>query len=173
MYVLLTTNKGEIVAKLDAEKAPASTANFLAYVDAGHYNGTIFHRVIPNFMIQGGGFTPDMKQKKTNPTIENEWKNGLKNVRGALAMARLGGNPDSATCQFFINTVDNAFLDRPQSDGAAYAVFGNVVKGIEVVDAIKSVRTGNKSGYQDVPMETMEIVSAKRLTDEEAKAKGV
>jgi cyclophilin family peptidyl-prolyl cis-trans isomerase len=172
MHVALETNHGPIVLKLDAEKAPASVKNFLAYLDAGHYAGTIFHRVIPNFMIQGGGFTKDMVQKETQPGVANEWKNGLKNTRGAVAMARLGGHPDSATCQFFINTVDNDFLDRPQPDGAAYAVFGRVVVGMDTVEKIRQVPTGNKGHHGDVPKSTVEITSAKRLTDDEAKAMG-
>src|SRR5262249_6107967 len=113
-HVKLSTSHGDIVLSLDEQKAPISVANFLAYVDSGHYNGTIFHRVIDGFMIQGGGFTPDMQQKPTKPGIKNEWKNGLKNNRGTIAMARVGGNPDSGTAQFFINVTDNAFLDRPQ-----------------------------------------------------------
>jgi len=159
--VQLSTSKGDITIKLDPVKAPVSTKNFLEYVNAGHYDGTIFHRVISTFMIQGGGFTPDMKQKKTNATIKNEWQNGLKNKRGTIAMARLGGNADSATCQFFINVVDNDFLDRPQPDGAAYAVFGAVTSGLEVVDAIKAVRTGSKNGMGDVPVEPVVINSVK------------
>ncbi len=163
IQVKLTTSKGDLLIELDDVKAPISTNNFLAYVDAGHYDGTIFHRVIDNFMIQGGGFTPDMKQKKTTPPIKNEWRNGLKNTRGTIAMARLGGDPDSASCQFFINTVDNAFLDRPQPDGAAYAVFGKVISGLETVDAIRKVKTGNKAGHQDVPVEAVVITKAERV----------
>ncbi|MDX2116601.1 MAG: peptidylprolyl isomerase [Planctomycetota bacterium] len=159
--ILLSTSKGDITIQLDAQKAPVSSKNFVEYVNAGHYDGTIFHRVINGFMIQGGGYTPDMKQKKTNAAIANEWRNGLKNKRGTIAMARLGGNPDSATCQFFINVVDNDFLDRPQPDGAAYAVFGAVTQGMEVVDAIKAVKTGVKSGMGDVPVEAVVITSAK------------
>ncbi len=155
---------GDIRIELDEEKAPISTQNFLSYVDSGHYDGTIFHRVISNFMIQGGGFTPDMKQKKTQPTIKNEWRNGLKNKYGAIAMARLGGDADSASSQFFINVKDNDFLDRPQPDGAAYAVFGKVVSGLDVVEKIKAVRTGNKAGHQDVPVETVVMTSVKRAT---------
>ncbi|XVJ58690.1 MAG: peptidyl-prolyl cis-trans isomerase [Tepidisphaera sp.] len=170
MHVHLTTTLGDIVIKLDAEKAPESAKNFLAYVDAGHYAGTIFHRVIPGFMIQGGGLTKDMVQKETRPGVVNEWKNGLKNVKGAVAMARLGGRPDSGTCQFFINTVDNDFLDRPQPDGAAYAVFGKVVSGMDTVEKIRNVPTGNKGQYGDVPKTAIEITGAKRLSDAEAKA---
>jgi cyclophilin family peptidyl-prolyl cis-trans isomerase len=161
--VKLETTLGDIVIELDAEKAPISTANFLSYVDSGFYAGTIFHRVIDGFMIQGGGFTPDMKQKKTQPTIKNEWRNGLKNVRGAVAMARLGGDADSASSQFFINVVDNSFLDRPQPDGAAYAAFGMVVEGLDVVDKVRVVKTGTKAGHQDVPKEPVSILKATRV----------
>jgi cyclophilin family peptidyl-prolyl cis-trans isomerase len=169
MQVKLETSKGDIVIELDAEKAPLSTANFLAYVDNGHYDNTIFHRVISNFMIQGGGFTPDMKQKKTLDPIENEWKNGLKNKKYTLAMARLGDSRpnketvNSATAQFFINVQDNSFLDQAQPDGGAYAVFGKVVKGTEVVDAIKGVKTGNKGMHGDVPLEPVVIKKASRM----------
>ncbi|QOJ00531.1 MAG: peptidylprolyl isomerase [Phycisphaeraceae bacterium] len=163
MKVHLTTTLGEITLELDADKAPISTKNFLDYVDSGHYAGTIFHRVIDGFMIQGGGFTPDMTQKPTRPTIKNEWQNGLKNLKGTIAMARIGGRPDSASSQFFINVADNAFLDRPQSDGAAYAVFGKVVAGMEVVDQIRKAPTGSKAGHQDVPKTTIEITAARRL----------
>lgn len=163
--------KGEIVIELNREKAPISVDNFLAYVDKKFYDGTIFHRVIPTFMIQGGGFTPDMQQKPTEPAIKNEWRNGLKNKRGTLAMARLGGNPDSATSQFFINVVDNGFLDQPQSDGAAYAVFGRVCAGMATVDAIKAVTTTTKGMHQNVPVDPVIIEKVARLTEEEAKKK--
>ncbi len=162
MRIRMTTSMGDVVLELDTENAPVTTENFLAYVDDGHYDGTIFHRVIDGFMIQGGGFTPDMKQKRTRPGIANEWRNGLKNRRGTIAMARLGGKPDSATAQFFINVKDNAFLDQPQSDGAAYAVFGKVVEGMDVVDRIKGVRTGSKGGHDDVPTEPVVIESVSR-----------
>jgi cyclophilin family peptidyl-prolyl cis-trans isomerase len=158
--VKITTSKGDITIELDAAKAPISTENFLAYVNSGHYAGTIFHRVIPNFMIQGGGHTADMAKKPTNKPIKNEWKNGLKNLKGTVAMARLGGDADSATSQFFINTVDNAFLDRPQPDGAAYAVFGKVTAGMDVVEAIRHVKTGTKHGHGDVPVEPVTITKA-------------
>jgi len=161
--VKLSTSKGDIILDIDEKNAPISAANFLAYVDAGHYDGTIFHRVIPTFMIQGGGFASDMSQKKTNKPIKNEWKNGLKNARGTVAMARLGGNPDSATCQFFINVTTNDFLDRPQSDGAAYAVFAKVTSGMEVVDAIKGVKTASKGGHSDVPIEPIVITQISRM----------
>lgn len=163
MRFKLTTSKGDITLELDEKNAPESSKNFAQYVDAGHYDGTIFHRVIDKFMIQGGGFTPDMKQKPTRDGIPNEWRNGLKNARGTVAMARLGGKPDSATAQFFINVVDNGFLDRPQPDGAAYAVFGRVVDGMEIVDKIRSVRTGNKAGHSDVPVEAVLIQKAERV----------
>jgi len=168
-YVVLETSKGNITLELNATKAPLSTANFLKYVDKGHYNGTIFHRVINNFMIQGGGFNRDMVQKATEAPIKNEWQNGLKNNRGTIAMARTSA-PDSATSQFYINVVDNAMLDRPR-DGAAYAVFGKVVAGMDVVDSIKEVQTGvnAKTRMPDVPVETVEIKLAKRLTADEAK----
>ena len=170
MHVHLTTTLGDIVIKLDADKAPLSTKNFLAYLDSGHYPGTIFHRVIPGFMIQGGGMTKDLTKKPADATVANEWKNGLKNKKGAVAMARLGGHPDSGSCQFFINTVDNDFLDRPQPDGAAYAVFGQVVHGMDTVEKIRVVPTGNMKGHGDVPKTPIEITGAKRLTDAEAKA---
>ena len=162
MQVIITTNKGPITIELDAEHAPISTENFLAYADAGEYDGTIFHRVIDGFMIQGGAFTPDMKQRQgSRGGIKNEWENGLSNTRGTLAMARLGNQPDSATNQFFINVSDNDFLDQPR-DGAGYAVFAEVIEGLEVVDAIKGVPTANKAGHGDVPVEPIVIESVKR-----------
>lgn len=160
VYVKMTTSMGDIVIELNNEKAPLSTANFLSYVDKGFYDGTIFHRIIPNFMIQGGGFTPDMSQKSTGPGVKNEWKNGLKNVRGSVAMARTAV-ADSGTSQFFINVVDNGFLDQPR-DGAGYAVFGKVVSGMDVVDKIKAVPTGLKNGMPDVPVDPVLIKSVKR-----------
>ena len=159
--VVLTTSKGEIEISLDAAKAPTTVENFLKYVDAGHYDGTIFHRVIDGFMIQGGGFSPDMSQKKTNAAIKLEAKNGLKNRRGTLAMARTS-NPDSATSQFFINLVDNTNLDHPNPDGHGYAVFGEVTRGMDIVDAIRKVPTRTQGGHQNVPSETITITSAKR-----------
>jgi peptidyl-prolyl cis-trans isomerase A (cyclophilin A) len=150
--VRLDTSMGEIVIELDAAKAPKSAANFLDYVKAGHYNGTVFHRVIPNFMIQGGGFDPEMNQKPTRAPIPLESKNGLTNVRGSVAMARTSV-PDSATAQFFINLKDNAFLDSANTpDGTGYAVFGKVVSGMDVVDKIWAVPTGNKGPHQNVPV---------------------
>ncbi|MFZ4576212.1 MAG: peptidylprolyl isomerase [Phycisphaerales bacterium] len=166
MQVQMKTSLGAITIELDPTNAPITAENFAQYVRDGFYPGTIFHRVIEDFMIQGGGLTADMQQKKGRPSIKNEWKNGLKNKRGTVAMARLGGNPDSATSQFFINVKDNDFLDRAQSDGAAYCVFGKVTEGMDVVDKIRVVRTGNKSGHGDVPVtpiviEAVTIVEAK------------
>jgi peptidyl-prolyl cis-trans isomerase B (cyclophilin B) len=157
--VKLHTSKGVITLQLDAEKAPNTVKNFLEYVNSGFYSGTIFHRVIGNFMIQGGGFEPNMTQKKTNPPIKNEAANGLKNDIYTIAMARTG-DPHSATAQFFINVKDNGFLNYPGQDGWGYCVFGKVVEGKEVVDAIRSVKTGNRSGFQDVPLEDVIITKA-------------
>ncbi len=167
-YALMTTNLGDVVIALDGERAPMSVENFLAYVDDSFYDGTVFHRVISNFMIQGGGFTVDMQKKPTRPGVKNEWQNGLKNVRGTLAMARLGGQPDSGTSQFFINVVDNANLDTPQPDGAAYAVFGKVVAGMDVVDTIRYLPTETKGRYQNVPVNPAVIEKVRRITAEEA-----
>ncbi|WP_211441481.1 peptidylprolyl isomerase [Collimonas humicola] len=150
MAVILTTNHGKIKIELDAEKAPKSVENFLAYVNAGHYNGTIFHRVIPGFMVQGGGFEPGMKQKPTNDPVENEAKNGLKNEPYTLAMARTSA-PHSASAQFFINVKNNSFLDYPGQDGWGYCVFGKVVEGTDVVDAIEKVKTTRSGMFADVP----------------------
>ncbi|MEH6374835.1 peptidylprolyl isomerase [Streptomyces sp. KLMMK] len=162
--VRLSTNHGDIVLELNSEKAPKTVQNFLEYVDAGHYNGTIFHRVISSFMIQGGGFTPDMQQKPANAPIENEANNGLQNNRGTVAMARTN-DPHSASAQFFINTVDNDFLNHssPTPQGWGYAVFGKVVEGADVVDAIRDVRTANKGFHQDVPVEPVIIERAERV----------
>ena len=159
--VKLTTGHGAITLKLDAEKAPKTVANFLAYVEAGHYDGTVFHRVIKNFMIQGGGMEPGMNQKPCKAPIENEAANGLKNKRGTVAMARTN-DPHSATAQFFINVVDNDFLDfkAPMGQGWGYCVFGEVVEGMDVVDAIRAVRTGNKGFHQDVPVDDVVIEKA-------------
>jgi cyclophilin family peptidyl-prolyl cis-trans isomerase len=159
--VVLTTTLGEIEVEVDEAKAPISAKNFLQYVDEGFYDGVIFHRVIPGFMVQGGGFTPQMQQKKTREPIQNEAANGLKNLRGTLAMARTSA-PHSASAQFFINHKDNAFLDNPGSDGWGYAVFGRVVAGMDVVDKIAAVQTGVKAGMSDVPVQTVAIVSARR-----------
>ncbi|HSS29056.1 MAG TPA: peptidylprolyl isomerase [Usitatibacter sp.] len=149
MKVKLTTSMGPIVIQLDKDKAPISTENFVKYVESGHYNGTVFHRVINGFMIQGGGFTPDMRQKPTQPPIKNEASNGLKNDNYTVAMARTNVY-DSATSQFFINVKDNAFLNF-SGPGTGYAVFGKVVEGTDTVDKIKAVQTGNKGGMGDVP----------------------
>lgn len=159
MNVVLTTNHGTITLELDVEKAPKSVENFVTYVKSGHYDGTIFHRVIDGFMIQGGGFDPDMKQKSTNDPIDNEAENGLKNDRYTVAMARTS-DPHSATAQFFINVGDNDFLNYPGSDGWGYAVFGKVSDGEDVVDAIRAVKTGRKSMFSDVPVETVVIEKA-------------
>ena len=161
--VAIETSLGTIEVELDAAKAPATVANFLAYVDASFYDGTIFHRVIPGFMIQGGGFTKTMTQKPTRPPVKNEANNGLSNARGTIAMARTMV-VDSATAQFFINSVDNKFLDfkAPNPQGYGYAVFGHVTSGMEVVDAISGVRTGVKNGMRDVPVEPVEIISIRR-----------
>ena len=159
--VELHTNKGVIRLRLDADKAPKSTENFLAYVRSGHFDGTIFHRVIDGFMIQGGGFEPGMKQKPTLAPIQNEANNGLKNERYTLAMARTS-DPHSATAQFFINVADNAFLNHtaPSAQGWGYAVFGKVVEGQDVVDKIKGVKTGRKGFHDDVPQEDVVILKA-------------
>lgn len=159
--VKLHTTLGVITLELDAEKAPESVKNFLAYVESGHYDGTIFHRVIKDFMIQGGGMLPDMSQKPTQAAIRNEASNGLKNVRGSIAMARTS-DPHSATAQFFINTVDNDFLNfRNESvQGWGYAVFGRVVEGMEVVDQIRAVKTGRSGYHSDVPQEAVVITKA-------------
>ena len=160
-HVLLNTSMGEIEIELEAEKAPVSVKNFLEYVESGYYDGTVFHRVIPGFMIQGGGFNEGLSQKKTRAPIKNEADNGLHNVRGTLAMARTQ-NVDSATSQFFINHRDNDFLDHGTRD-FGYAVFAKVVRGIDVVDQIAQVPTGNRSMMQNVPLTPVKIISAKKL----------
>jgi len=159
--VLLKTNKGNITLSLDAAKAPKTVANFLQYVKSGHYDGTIFHRVIDNFMIQGGGMTTGLKQKSTLAEIENEANNGLKNLRGTVAMARTN-EPHSASSQFFINLNDNDFLNHtaPNAQGWGYAVFGEVCDGMDVVDVIRKVKTGNAGFHQDVPTEDVTIEKA-------------
>ena len=157
--VKLATSMGDIVVQLNPEKAPKTVANFLQYVREKHYNGTIFHRVIDGFMIQGGGFTPDMAQKPMHAPIPLEASNGLKNDKYTIAMARTGA-PDSATAQFFINVKDNAMLNAPQPDGHGYAVFGKVVEGADVVDKIRAVATSNKGPYQNVPNTPVTINSA-------------
>ncbi|WP_374668676.1 peptidylprolyl isomerase [Ramlibacter sp.] len=156
------TGQGVITLELDAEKAPKTVANFLAYVKKGHYDGTIFHRVIDGFMIQGGGFAPGMKQKPTDATVENEAKNGLKNDRHTIAMARTAA-PHSASAQFFINVSDNDGLNHPAHDGWGYAVFGKVVAGGDIVDRIKGVRTGRKGFHDDVPVDDVVIEKAVAL----------
>ncbi|NVD74246.1 peptidyl-prolyl cis-trans isomerase [Duganella sp. BJB488] len=154
--VIITTNKGNMTVELNDEKAPKSVANFLKYMEAGHYSNTIFHRVIDGFMIQGGGFEPGMKQKPADETVENEAKNGLKNDTYTLAMARTSA-PHSASAQFFINVKNNSFLDYPGQDGWGYAVFGKVIEGTEVVDAIKKAKTTRSGMFADVPAEDIII----------------
>jgi peptidyl-prolyl cis-trans isomerase B (cyclophilin B) len=161
----LDTNLGKLTIELDQARAPESVRNFLAYLDAGHYDGTVFHRVIKGFMIQGGGFEPGMKQKATRAPIANEANNGVKNAKYTLAMARTSA-PHSATAQFFINTTDNGFLnfksESPQEWG--YAVFGRVIAGTEIVDAIEAVQTARRGGHDDVPVADVTIRSARRVT---------
>lgn len=157
--VLLKTSAGDIVLELNAEKAPVTVANFLGYVKSGHYNGTIFHRVIGSFMIQGGGYDAQMNEKSTGAPIQNEGLNGLKNLPYTIAMARMSA-PHSATAQFFINVADNAMLNPPGRDGWGYAVFGKVISGTDVVDKIKAVRTGRSGGHSDVPLEPVTIITA-------------
>lgn len=157
--VKLTTSLGDIVVQLDPARAPATVANFVQYVKDGHYNGTVFHRVMDGFMIQGGGFTPEMQQKPTRAPIKLEAGNGLKNDKYTIAMARTS-NPDSATSQFFINVVNNDMLNAPKPDGHGYAVFGKVIDGQAVVDKIKAVPTGNRGGHQNVPATPVVIQSA-------------
>ena len=164
-YVKMTTSQGDLRIELDDAKAPISVANFLSYVNKGFYDGTIFHRVIRNFMVQGGGFESGMKQKDTDAQIQNEAKNGLKNDKYTLAMARTSA-PHSATAQFFINTTNNGFLNNDQAqDGWGYAVFGKVVEGQNVVDLIKQVKTGNRGFHQDVPVEDVVIKTATVLEE--------
>jgi cyclophilin family peptidyl-prolyl cis-trans isomerase len=158
--ITLTTSHGDILIELHANEAPVTVENFLAYVDAGHFDGTIFHRVIPGFMVQGGGFEANMNQKATRDPIKNEADNGLKNKRGTLSMARTS-DVNSATSQFFINLTDNVFLDHGSRD-FGYAVFASVVDGMDVVDAIAGVATGNHGGHSDVPVEPVRIEKAVR-----------
>jgi cyclophilin family peptidyl-prolyl cis-trans isomerase len=155
------TTLGSFTVELFENEAPISAKNFLDYAGAGHFDGTVFHRVIPGFVIQGGGMTADMRQRETRAPIRNEADNGLKNRRGTLSMARTN-DPHSATSQFFVNLVDNAFLD-PGRGGAGYAVFGCVTEGMDVVDKIAAVKTGSKGGHQDVPVTPVEVKSAKRI----------
>jgi len=160
--VRFETSLGDFTLELDEDKAPISVANFLAYVDDGYFDGLIFHRVIPGFMIQGGGFTPDMAQKSNKSPIKNEAANGLKNKRGTIAMARTNV-VDSATSQFFINLVDNGFLDHQGPGNFGYAVFGRVVEGLDTIDRIAKERTGRNKGHDDVPVTPVVINSAKRV----------
>ena len=165
--VEMHTSKGLITLELDAEKAPVTVANFIEYVNSGHFDGTIFHRVIPGFVIQGGGLESGMKEKPTQAPIENEADNGLKNVTGSICMARTN-DPHSATSQFFINLKDNQFLDHSEKSpqGWGYAVFGQVTDGMDVVEAIAAVQTGNAGGHQDVPVEDI-VVEKVTITDQE------
>ncbi len=164
--VRLKTTMGDIVIQLDAAKAPVTVANFLEYAGGGFFDGTIFHRVIPDFMLQGGGLTGDMSPKETRDPIANEATNGLANDRGTIAMARTG-EPNSATAQFFINLQDNDFLDHSGPSNYGYAVFGKVVEGMDVVDAIAGVKTANKGHYEDVPVEPVVIESAASINDDQ------
>ncbi len=159
--VLMKTSLGDVKIQLDPQKSPITVKNFLEYVKSGFYSGTIFHRVIPGFMVQGGGFTVDMQEKRTRAPIKNEAGNGLKNDRGTIAMARMP-NPDSATAQFFINVVNNDGLNRPSPDGFGYAVFGKVIAGMDVVDKIAGVKTTMRMGMQDVP-ETPVVIKSVTL----------
>ena len=158
--VALETSEGTIVVELAPQAAPKTVENFLSYVKSGHYNGTVFHRVIPSFMVQGGGYSADMKEKPTRGTIPLESQNGLKNARGTVAMARRG-DPNSASSQFFINVVDNARLDYPNPDGNGYAVFGKVVEGMDVVDKIRAAPTGSRGGFENVPVAPITIKTAR------------
>ncbi|MEN8213456.1 MAG: peptidylprolyl isomerase [Pseudomonadota bacterium] len=160
--IKLTTSHGDILIELDEEKAPVTCENFKQYVTDGHYDGTIFHRVIKGFMIQGGGFMPDMMQKATRDSIENEANNGLSNKTGTIAMARTM-EPHSASAQFFINVSDNNFLDYPGQDGWGYCVFGKVSDGMDVVSSIEQVATGNQAGHGDVPVEPVTVEKAEIL----------
>ena len=162
--ITLETSSGKIILELYPDRAPETVKNFIAYIDSEFYNDTVFHRVIPNFMIQGGGFTAGMRRKPTQMPIKNEADNGLKNERGTIAMARTA-DPDSATAQFFINTVNNEFLNHKSKDskGWGYAVFGRVAEGMDVVDAIAGVKTGTRGAYRDVPIEPVIIRKAQRI----------
>ena len=165
-HILMTTTVGPMTLELDADNAPKTVENFLSYVSSGFYDGTIFHRVINNFMVQGGGFTADMEQKATQAPIENEANNGLKNARGTIAMARTQ-DPHSATAQFFINVQDNDFLNHTGENmqGWGYAVFGKVTEGEDVLDKIRCVQTGSQAGHQDVPVEPIIIESVTIIGD--------
>ena len=165
-HILMTTTVGPMTLELDADNAPKTVENFLSYVSSGFYDGTIFHRVIDNFMVQGGGFTADMEQKSTQAPVENEANNGLKNARGTIAMARTQ-DPHSATAQFFINVQDNDFLNHTGENmqGWGYAVFGKVTEGGDVLDKIRCVQTGSQAGHQDVPVEPIIIESVTVIGD--------
>ena len=174
-YVEMKTNKGDMVIMLDPVAAPVTCANFMEYAAGGAYDGTIFHRVIPNFMVQGGGFDTELEKRQTRPGIRNEWRNGLKNRKGTIAMARIGGDPSSATNQFFINVRDNGQLDRAQRDGAAYAVFGEVVSGDDVLAAIRDtpchqVNAPTGQPFPNMPAEDVVIESVRAITPAEAEA---
>ncbi len=163
MNVRFQTSHGDFTVELYADEAPESVENFLRYVDEEHFDGTVFHRVIPGFVIQGGGFTPELQQKPTHDPIRNEADNGLKNKRGTLSMARTS-DPHSATCQFFVNLADNDFLDRkPGQDG--YAVFARITDGMSVIDQIAAVKTARRKGHDDVPVEDVAVVSARRIDE--------
>lgn len=166
-YCVFRTTKGDIVIELDRAKAPVSVENFVGYIKDGFYDGTVFHRVIPNFVIQGGGFDTKSVQKPTKAPIANEWRNGLKNARGTLSMARTN-NPNSATSQFFVSLKDNTNLDQPISGGAGYAVFGRVIAGMEVVDAIAAVKRGTRNGMSDWPVADIVTTKAEMITKSEA-----
>jgi cyclophilin family peptidyl-prolyl cis-trans isomerase len=170
VFVVMATSLGDIVLELNRAKAPITVDNFLAYTDSKFFDGTIYHRVVRGniHVIQGGGLEPGLVRKKTRAPIKNEWTNGLKNARGTISMAR-STSPDTATSQFFINTADNSMLDRPISGGAGYAVFGRVVAGMDVVDAIQVVPTGLKKGRSDVPIETVLLKEARRISPEDAR----
>ncbi|MEY4117989.1 MAG: hypothetical protein RLZZ116_1317, partial [Planctomycetota bacterium] len=166
-YCVFRTTKGDIVMELDRAKAPITVENFVGYVKDGFYDGTVFHRIVPNFVIQGGGFDTKGVQKKNKAPIANEWKNGLKNKRGTLSMARTN-NPNSATSQFFVSLKDNDSLDQPMSGGAGYAVYGKVIVGMEVVDEIAKVKRSIKNGMQDWPVEDIIVNKAEMISKEEA-----
>lgn len=174
-YVEMKTNRGDMVLMLDPVAAPETCRNFMEYAGDGAYDGTIFHRVIPNFMVQGGGFDTELAKRQTRGGIVNEWQNGLKNRRGTISMARIGGQPESATNQFFINVRDNSQLDRPQRDGAAYAVFGEVVSGEDVLDAIRDTPCGSVNGptgqpFPNMPVDAVVIESVRAITPAQAEA---
>jgi cyclophilin family peptidyl-prolyl cis-trans isomerase len=166
-YAVFHTNQGDIVIELNRLKAPVSVENFTDYIKSGFFDGTVFHRVVPGFVIQGGGFTPKGDQKKTKPSISNEWENGLKNKRGTLSMARTT-DPNSATSQFFVSLKDNDMLDQPISGGAGYAVFGKVIAGMDVVDSIARTERGVKNGMKDWPTSDMLVTTCEMLTKEQA-----